>query len=148
MARRSTAQKEIIFQALKSLDHPTATEVYDVVHKQASQISLGTVYRNLNMMYEDGNALRISIQDQPDRFDPNVHDHHHAICNSCGKVIDTNSKVPPALIAQLEQAVEQSTGVKVSGHSLFFRGVCKDCQGSRDVSKGTGRAAAPNKMAQ
>jgi Fur family peroxide stress response transcriptional regulator len=127
-ARRSTAQKEIISQALRCLDHPTATEVYEAVRKQAPQVSLGTVYRNLNLMAEAGSALRISMSDEPDRFDPNTHDHHHAICDSCGRVIDTDSSIPAELISQLEQAVEGCTGVRVSQHSLYFRGLCRDCR--------------------
>ena len=151
--RRSTAQKELISQTLKCLDHPTAVEVYEAVRKQAPQISLGTVYRNLNLMSEAGSALRISMHDEPDRFDPNTHDHHHAICDGCGRVIDTDSSVPAELITKLELAVEGSTGIKVSHHSMYFHGLCQDCRGQGESHRTSphphfSKAALPKAKAQ
>ncbi|MDR2493365.1 MAG: transcriptional repressor [Coriobacteriales bacterium] len=128
MRKRSTAQKNLIIQALQVLDHPTAAEVYESVRQLAPQISLGTVYRNLSQFSEDGTVLRISLRDEPDRFDPNTHAHHHAVCDECGRVIDTDNSLPAELIAQLDRTVEAATGLKVSRNVFFFHGVCGDCQ--------------------
>ncbi|MDR1621630.1 MAG: transcriptional repressor [Synergistaceae bacterium] len=128
MARRHSAQKGIIGEVLARLDHPTAAEVYEEVRKNFPQISLGTVYRNLSLMAENGELLRLYFPEAPDRFDPNAYEHYHAVCLRCGRIFDTDRTVPGELIGKIDQAVEACTGVRVESRVMIFSGVCKACQ--------------------
>jgi Fur family peroxide stress response transcriptional regulator len=128
MLRRNSAQKEIIGEVLVRLDHPTAAEVYEEVRKDRPQISLGTVYRNLSLMAEEGELLRLSFPEAPDRFDPNAHEHYHASCVCCGRIFDTDHSLPEELIGEIDRAVEGCTGVKVKSRVMIFRGICAVCR--------------------
>lgn len=130
MTKRQSAQKRMIGDVLMRLDHPTASEVYEEIRRDYPQISLGTVYRNLGTMAGDGEILRLSFSDAPDRFDPNTHEHYHVACSRCGRIFDTDRTFPSALIAQLDRAVEESTGVRVENHTMIFTGICAACQGA------------------
>jgi Fe2+ or Zn2+ uptake regulation protein len=102
--------------------------VYEEVRKDCPQISLGTVYRNLSLMAEDGELLRLSFPETPDRFDPNVHEHYHAACVQCGRIFDTDHSVSEELIGEVDRAVEACTGVRVENRMMLFSGVCRACQ--------------------
>ncbi len=128
MTRRHSTQKGMIKDALARLDHPTAAEVYEEIRKIYPQISLGTVYRNLNLMAGDGEILRLPFSGAPDRFDPNVREHFHVMCSRCGRIFDTNHTIPPGLITQIDHAVEACTGVKVESRVMIFKGICAACQ--------------------
>jgi Fe2+ or Zn2+ uptake regulation protein len=128
MSRRFSAQKNMIQAALHMLDHPSAYEVYEEIRKDYPQISLGTVYRNLGAMAQDGSVVRLSVSDMPDRFDNNTHEHFHAVCSGCGHIFDTEAALPEELIKQLDAAVEASTGIKVKSRSLLFFGTCPRCE--------------------
>jgi Fur family peroxide stress response transcriptional regulator len=128
-SKRNSAQKRIIGETLKCMDHPTATEVYERVRMAYPQISLGTVYRNLGSMAEEGAVLRLSFTGEPDRFDPQTHEHCHVVCRCCGRIVDTDSGLVSELVQNLDRVVGEDTGMLVEGHSLFFSGVCVECRG-------------------
>jgi Fur family peroxide stress response transcriptional regulator len=140
--KRKSVQKRVIVEALGGMDHPTAAEVYERVRLDCPQISLGTVYRNLGSMADEGEVLRLSFAGEPDRFDPNIHEHFHVVCGECGRIFDTDHSIASHLIQKLDHAVEECTGVRVDGRSLFFSGVCAACRKARDTEgvNGTGRS--------
>lgn len=128
MSKRYSAQKRMIEDTLDLLNHPSAAEVYEQIRKNYPQISLGTVYRNLGSMADEGQVLRLSFTNAPDRFDMNTHEHFHAVCSCCGHIFDTDGRLPAHLLAQLDAAVEESTGIRVESRSMMFRGICPDCR--------------------
>ena len=73
---------------LHTEEHPTADTVYMHVREEFPNISLGTVYRNLNLLAETGDALKIPTPSGGDRFDGKTTPHYHFICTCCGKVMD------------------------------------------------------------
>ena len=82
-------QRESILNALnEKLDHPTAEMVYNCVKQEQPNISLGTVYRNLNQLVEQGTLRRIATPVSGDRFDIRVDPHAHLLCTCCGRVLD------------------------------------------------------------
>lgn len=82
-------QREAIIEYLKnSKEHPTAAKVYEEVRKVIPNISLGTVYRNLAKLSENGNILGISVSDGFEHFDGDISAHLHLTCKNCGKIID------------------------------------------------------------
>ncbi|NLX61160.1 MAG: transcriptional repressor [Tissierellia bacterium] len=128
MNKRYSAQKMMIEDALMKLDHPTASEIYEHIRKDYPNISLGTVYRNLGLMAESGEILRISYGNAPDRFDINTHNHLHVLCKECGQVFDAESQRIDELIDEIEELLEETTGVSIEDNSLYFKGICSSCQ--------------------
>jgi Fur family peroxide stress response transcriptional regulator len=127
-AKRNSFQRRMIGETLWQIDHPTAVEVYERVRRDCPQISLGTVYRNLASMADDGEILRLSFSGAPDRFDPNTHDHFHVVCKGCGCIFDINDAMSPKMLAKLNSMIEQSTGVAVEERTMFFSGLCRSCR--------------------
>ncbi len=85
---RNTKQKQTVYDALKTLGHPSATEVYEYVHAAHPSISRGTVFRVLGGFVESGKAKRLSLSGSDERFDATVVPHAHTRCRICGKIAD------------------------------------------------------------
>lgn len=104
-------------------EHPTADTVYMNIRNTYPNISLGTVYRNLNLLAEQGEILKINCQDGSDRFDGNPKPHYHFICRDCGRVLD--------LEMESIDHINVIAGVgflgKIEGHTTYFYGLCNDC---------------------
>ena len=124
MQERQTKQKQIIYDALKTLDHPTATEVYSYVHMQYPSVSRATVFRVLGGFAENGRALELRAAGSEVRDDYNVVPHYHARCVCCGRVADVEAKGMP--VGGL--TVTSDHGFTVDGYSVEFFGTCKACK--------------------
>lgn len=116
---RNTKQREIILNILLSNSmHMTAEEIYKESSKIIPNISLGTVYRNLNILVDNNQIRRIKMPNNIDRFDKNSV-HHHIICIKCGCIDDIfenyNIKLP-----ELKKYI-------VTDYELCFNGICKEC---------------------
>ena len=84
---RYSKQRELVMQTVERLcDHPTAEEIYDKAAQECPNLSLGTVYRNLNSLVEAGRVRRVSIPGKADRFDHTLPWHSHLYCTVCGSV--------------------------------------------------------------
>lgn len=117
-------QRECILNNLQSRrDHPTADMVYESVRLEQPNISLGTVYRNLSLLVENGRILKISTGSGPDHYDGFVSPHIHMVCNCCNQVIDMDYIPEEDLI---EKASKQFPG-ELMGYELKFFGICEKC---------------------
>ena len=123
---RKSKQREAIMQVLKGTkSHPTADWVYDQVKKVIPNISLGTVYRNLKLMKDEGHILELDFAGALARFDGNAENHYHFRCDQCGRVFDVEEPIDKAI----DERVARKTGFNVVYHRLEFCGLCSDCQG-------------------
>ena len=104
--------------------HPTADQIYEEVRKDIPNISKGTVYRNLQVLQDDGAITELKLNDTLSRYEVKQESHYHFRCEKCGRVSDIDMPVN----IELDQQVEKRTGLKISYHQLEFRGLCKDCQ--------------------
>lgn len=87
--KRLTKQKIVILNYLRSTAcHPTAEKIYQEARKKLPRVSLGTVYRNLNFLVNQGLALKIHTADDRDHFDGNIGIHAHFICGRCKTIHD------------------------------------------------------------
>ena len=105
-------------------DHPTAEVVYDNLRIDFPHISLGTVYRNLSLLVELGEAIKFPGLDGYDHFDANPNPHYHFICNECHCVIDLDF---PNIDSLNSDANKNFEGL-ITGHSAYFYGSCKNCK--------------------
>ena len=122
---RYSKHREDVFNLLKSVtSHPTAEWIYTQLKETDSSISLATVYRNLNQLYELGSVIRIDAGDGIVHYDATVRDHCHFICESCGTVSDIDVPSSPLLKAEAEKL----NSIKVSKTNLVFFGLCQKCQ--------------------
>lgn len=104
--------------------HPSADWIYGEVRKEISNISLGTVYRNLNMLKAEGTIVDLSFAGSPSRYDGNCRPHDHFRCGKCGQVFDIEGRVN----GDLDTKVAQDHGFDVLGYRLEFYGFCPDCR--------------------
>ncbi len=125
MKQRNTIQRQLLLEAVKSLKtHPTAEDVYQAVLREYPHISLGTVYRNLNLLAANGEIGKICVPDAADRFDKNQHSHYHARCTGCGRFADLDADY----CSEIDEMIEDRTGFKIGRHSLIFDGLCPKCR--------------------
>ena len=120
---RKTRQLEVVWEAIKDdISHPTADQVYARVRERFPNVSLGTVYRNLQKLVAD-EKLQVLMIGRAQHFDPLVKRHQHFICEKCGRVFDvlveSRDEIKPAKLPH--------AGFKVTSHQLAFYGVCKPC---------------------
>ena len=125
MQERQTKQKQIIYEALKALDHPTATEVYGYVHGVAPTVSRATVFRVLGGFATAGQALELRFAGNEVRYDYNTHRHCHARCVYCGRVADVETSGLPDLE---KEGIKACAGFEVEGYSVEFYGRCEECR--------------------
>ena len=117
---RNTKQKNIIFDIVdNSYDHLNAYQIYYIARNKISNISLGTVYRNLSNLVNEGKIRKIEV-DGVDRFDRN-NKHSHFVCNKCGDITDINDSV------LLDN--KYIDGNLVMDYDIKIKGICKKCIG-------------------
>lgn len=122
---RLTTQRQIILEELSKVKtHPTASELYDIVRKRLPRIGLGTVYRNLELMAENGMILKLEVGGTQKRFDATTENHYHIRCSGCGKVDDIDTPVMNELVRE----AANSTSYEILGHHVEFSGLCPMCQ--------------------
>ena len=128
--RRMTRQRRVILEELIRLkNHPTVDELYTQVRSKLPRISLGTVYRNLQVLARDG-RIRCLADGSRKRYDGTLHDHYHVRCIGCGKVAD----VPAGAVRNLSDSVAGSNDFKIIGFKVEFLGICPECEaGDKEV---------------
>lgn len=122
-------QREIILKYVKSVNtHPTAETIYEEVRKKDDKISLGTVYRNLEKLYQNGDIKRIKMANTKDRFDGFTDNHYHGICTKCGKLVD----IFVDYYKDIDKYVSKSTGIDILSHDITFNVICPECKKIRE----------------
>ncbi len=111
---------------MNTKEHPTADMVYTQVRKFYPNISLGTVYRNLNFLVDQGEAIRLTCGDGSERYDGTTSPHYHLVCSGCGRVFDLKMS-PLDHINTLAAAGFDGT---IEGHTVLFHGHCPECSKS------------------
>ena len=126
---RMTLQRQVILEEVKEdRSHPTADAIYERVRKRLPRISMGTVYRNLDMLASCGLIRKLEPGPSQMRFDGDTHDHYHLTCTRCGKIEDAPIDVSDNTLETLENALGHLTKHGIFGHKLEFFGLCRECQ--------------------
>jgi len=126
-ARRNTRQRQVVLEELAKLtSHPTAAKLHEIARRRLPKLSLGTVYRNLELLAANGTIQKLEISGTESRFDGNSERHHHVRCVRCGRVddvLDVPADLPGARFKSL-------SAYDIIGHRLEFTGICPDCRRS------------------
>lgn len=118
-------QRDLVLKTLQeNVVHPTADFVYAKAKEHNPNISLATVYRNLNQLVESGDIKKINGLDNMAHFDHNTHKHFHFICTKCGKIFD----MPYDIVPELNTKPAEQKGLIIESYDISFHGICPDCR--------------------
>lgn len=118
---RDTRQMNVILNYINnSHNHPTAMDIYEFCKKSIPNISLATVYRNLNKLSSLGKIKQIKMPNNIDRYDYVSDNHPHFICIKCGDIMDLNNNFDVSSLTP--------KNVKITTYEINFKGVCEKCQ--------------------
>jgi len=122
-----TPQRLAVYEVLlKSYNHPTVEEIYEEVKKMYPYVSLATVYRTLETLEKIGLVKRVCFWGNSARYDANICEHHHLICEKCGRIEDIDLEQKLAIPESLQ-------GFKTDSYSVNIYGLCPNCQSNRQA---------------
>jgi Fur family peroxide stress response transcriptional regulator len=124
--RLTPQRREVYNVLLADRDHPTATEVFIRAKKRIPAISLATVYNCLETLVECGLAKQVNVEREATRYCPNLSEHGHFICESCGIVSD----IPVTKGGSLTQFLKVPSGFIINHSEITLRGTCPACKNS------------------
>ena len=125
MEKRNTIQKKLVLDAVRKLGcHSTAEEIYAEVSSVHPTISKGTVYRNLNVLADEGEIRKIEMPDSAARYDHTNTGHYHIKCLKCGRVYDVDMEIIPDITG----FINDTHGFDFLDHDILFKGICPDCK--------------------
>ncbi len=123
--KRTTKQRELVADIVRSLkSHPTAEEVYQIAKRTIGNISLGTVYRNLRLLEDEGIINEVQFEDGLLRFDGMLEEHEHFVCKNCGAILDI---APTPLLQPVPSSHPDLVRATVTGYRLSYYGLCASC---------------------
>lgn len=123
---RYSKQRETIYTVLKEdSTHPNVDRIYMNVRKIIPDISLGTVYRNLNLLADQKRILRLDVGDGVVHFDARIEPHYHLVCDECGSIQDLF--LDESLISPLIDKVQDICDDQIHSAEILFHGTCRHC---------------------
>lgn len=125
--RRNTKKRSAILECIQGTTcHPTADWVYTQLKPDWPELSLGTVYRNLNVLRQQGEIISVGFNGGMEHFDGDLHPHAHFFCSVCGRVTDL-------MEAPLPQPVDCDG--RVDAVALTYHGTCGSCLARERMEK-------------
>lgn len=124
--RNNSKKRQAIYDCLYSAkDHPTAEMLYKRLKPDIPELSLGTVYRNLAVLAEEGQVITVGQVDAQERYDARTEPHSHFVCRNCRCVQDL---FLPDVVSGLYDEVAESSGCLAEGYTLTLHGLCSACR--------------------
>lgn len=124
--RKNSRKRQAILDTLcMSREHPTAEMLYNALKPEYPELSLGTVYRNLSVLTQDGLVADIGSINGQEHYDANLNPHAHFICRNCRRVSDLDI---PESFEELCREIDTRYGCAPTGCSLTFTGLCLECR--------------------
>jgi Fe2+ or Zn2+ uptake regulation protein len=122
--RHRTRQRERLLELLRaSGDHPTAADLYQAAQPEFPSLSLGTVYRNLDVLVSEGLVEAVPCEGGATRYDGNPEPHHHFICEQCGNILDVEVSLPD----EIQRSLARNYRLRAERARVRFFGLCHTC---------------------
>ena len=129
ITRRNTRQRQVILDELcKVKTHPGADSIFKMVRKKIPNVSYGTVYRNLNLLRDEGKVLELSLGKYSCRYDGTVVSHSHFFCLRCKNIFD----IAELNMNNLDGRISDRHNFKVEYHRIEFFGYCDKCKSHKN----------------
>jgi Fur family peroxide stress response transcriptional regulator len=125
VVRRSTSQRELVLAAICEGNHLSAREIFEEVSAK-TRMSFGTVYRNLQILVEEGEIISVQTDPEVLRYDRRRVPHYHLHCKKCGQVFD----MPLSYRKDLNKKAGEKSSFLIESHTISFEGLCSGCQHS------------------
>ena len=129
MSRKSLQRDAILRVVMNTNSHPGADWIYDQVRKEIPSISMGTIYRNLAILMDQGFVRKIHLGTKFDRFEARIDFHYHLVCEKCGSIEDFEMPID----RDLNKSAGKLTDFDIHHHRIEFFGTCSRC-----IGKGSG----------
>ena len=124
-SRRNTIQKDLVRNAVYEMKRDvSANEVYEFIKEAYPAIGKGTVYRNLDILVEEGALRKVEVSEGPNRFDFTLKNHYHVRCVKCGEVSDVDMDEIPDLMKK----IHDTHGIEFLDYDISFKGICPKCR--------------------
>ena len=124
--QRYSKKRQAVLDCLRgTTEHPTAEWIYARLKPVYPDLSLATVYRNLNQLEQAGLIRSMGSVNGQERYDANVRPHPHVVCTRCGRMVDVE-ELP--FSEETVHWVEETTGFRIESTSLRFSGLCGECR--------------------
>lgn len=131
--RMNLRRRVILEELMSAACHPTAEELLALVRRRLPRVSLGTVYRNLDVLARNGLLRVVEVPGGPRRYDGELEEHSHVTCLRCGRVADV---ALPGIEIDDGHAARES-GYEIVDHEVSFTGLCSECA-AKEARRGGG----------
>jgi len=133
-----TTQRRVVYEVLaeNENEHLSPEEIYELIKDKYPEMGMATIYRTLQLFEEIGLAIRLNFDDGCGRYEIlsphslDAHQHHHLICDNCGKIIE----VKEDLMNSLEEIIEKQYNFEIKNHMVKFTGICSDCRKKENIN--------------
>ena len=128
--RKHSDKRDAILRVLQSTtEHPGAQWVYEKLRPLIPNLSLATVYRNINLFRREGTVVCVGVVNGEERFDGVADPHPHLVCSHCGRVFDL-----PCPEIRMTRVIPEVGGFTVDYRKTVFYGLCAACESSRETT--------------
>lgn len=130
---KMTKPRRVILEEInKARVHPSAYQIYELVRNRLPHVSLGTIYRNLEVLSTVGLIRKLEMAGNQRRYDGDTDSHSHIRCIRCGRVDDLDAE--PVL--KFNGAINHTAGYEIIGHQVEVSGICPECSGKTQIQAG------------
>ena len=124
--RKNSKKRQALLDALcQSHEHPTAEMLYNQLKPQIPELSLGTVYRNLGVLVQEGLVISVGHVNGQERYDAVTHSHPHFVCKNCHSVIDLEL---PDTVSSMYPHIDKNFHCDADSYNLTINGLCAKCR--------------------
>lgn len=121
---RRSKKRDALLRLLHSTEmHPSADWVYQRLREEFPDVSLATVYRNLNQLVDEGLIRRVGVIKGQERYETMLEPHSHFICHRCGALLD----LPDCTCGVETSALSEQYGFLAQSYEFNIHGLCRDC---------------------
>ena len=129
--RKTSRKRQAMLSLLRaSREHPNAEMLYAQMKDSYPELSLGTVYRNLSVLAEEGSVVALGKVDGHERYDARTEPHPHFICRRCHRVLDLDL---PDMISDMFDTIDKSFDCRSESYSLSISGLCAPCRDAEEA---------------